>query len=65
MWFSYETKQIKNVILSIGHSCCIDDYLLMRNCPVSVLSVFWIRKFAFNTIQCLFGLFYYEFYINS
>lgn len=27
MWFSYETKQIKNIILSIGHSCCIDDHL--------------------------------------
>ena len=38
---------------------------LMRNCLVSWLSVFWIRKFAFNTVQCLFGLFYYEFYINS
>ena len=37
----------------------------MRNCLVSWLSVFWIRKFAFNTVQCLFGLFYYEFYINS
>ena len=27
MWFSDETKQIKNVILSIGHSCYIDDHL--------------------------------------
>ena len=36
----------------------------MRNCPVSEMSVFWIRKFAFNNVQCLFGLFYYEFYIN-
>ena len=27
MWFSHETKQIKNIILSIGHSCCIDDHL--------------------------------------
>ena len=27
MWFSYETKQIKHIILSIGHSCRIDDHL--------------------------------------
>ena len=27
MWFSYETKQIKNIILSTGHYCCIDDHL--------------------------------------
>ena len=27
MWFSDETKQIKNVILSIGRSCCIDNHL--------------------------------------
>ena len=27
MWFSDETKQIKKVILSIGHYCCIDDHL--------------------------------------
>ena len=24
--YPYETKQIKNIILSIGHSCCIDDH---------------------------------------
>ena len=33
MWFSDETKQIKNVILSIGHSCYIAIYrFLSRYC---------------------------------
>ena len=65
MWFSYETKQIKNVILSIGHSCCIDDHLFNEKLSGIRVECVWIRKFAFNNVQCLFGLFYYEFYINS
>ena len=37
MWFSHEMKQIKNIILSIGHSYCIDD--LLFNEKLSVIRV--------------------------
>lgn len=47
MWFSDETKQIKNVILSIRHFFCIDDHLFNEKLSGILVECILDKKICF------------------